>query len=111
MINSDYEELRLRVGYLDYCGKDDNGYRINIPCNVGFNNISYTAVDISEFIPNGYQIDPEFPTIQATMNAKNVAAVLRCVSRYHSTAILFELNQNHTGTINFAVGVRLRKVS
>lgn len=109
--NSIISSLRKRVGYIDYSGEDGDGYRINFPQNANFTGLNYVAVDIGWAIPDGYVIDPDFPTIQCTINTSNVMYGVKNCSYYHGTALLIELTGNYTGQLGFAIGVRLRKIS
>ena len=112
-LNSDYEALLLRVGYLDYCGENGDGYRINIPANITLNDEAYKVVDISKFFPTGYNIDKDFPTIQATINSRTTAtlpAISYC-QRYSGGQVLIHFTNNLTGDLSLAIGVRLKKSS
>ena len=102
--------IALRVGYLDYCGENGEGLRANLPLNFDFNGTSYAVSNIQ--IPEGYIIDNDFPTIQATVNGCSVdgAPGMLRVERYHDSAIIVFLNDNYNGTLLLAIGVRLKRV-
>ena len=108
---SDIDTLKTRVGYLDYCGANGDGYRINCPCQVAFNGNSYGIANLSSFIPDGYQIDVDFPTIIATLNTTSGLISIASCKRYSASQIYVQLNQNCTESLTIAFGVRLRKSS
>lgn len=109
-LNSNLNETKLRVGYLVYDGVDGEGLRVNLPVDFIFNGFSYAVSNIQ--IPEGYIIDNDFPTIQATVNGCSVdgAPGMLRVERYHDSAIIVFLNDNYNGTLLLAIGVRLKRV-
>ncbi len=109
MLIDSLEHVMLRVRYLIY--GNDNSLRINLPVEFTFNGTFYSASDIN--IPNGYEIDPDYPTIQATINSDSIdnLPTISSVNRLHGTAITVYLNKNYTGTLRLAIGIKLSKVN
>ena len=106
--NNDLGLLSTRVGYLDYTGDAGNGYRLNLPVGVTFDNLSYALGYIT--IPDGYIIEPRFPTIIGTINTEpNMIVNISSIRRYGDNCILVQLDKTYTGSLEIAIGIRVVK--
>lgn len=107
-----FDNIRLRVKYLDYCG--DDGLRMNLPVIFTFNNNSFANGYIN--IPDGYIISEKYPTIIGTVNyctdgSDSFFGNSICyINRQTNKSLILQLNKNYNGTLILGIGVRLDKI-